>query len=169
MSRDWKGYSELIGLAAVVVSLVFVGMELRQSQRVAFAQMQATGFSNMIEVRANIMDHADIWQRGNSDAELTPTEAVIYQQMVLLENERIFHAIQQFEALGLEEYVPLDSAALAGFLYENPRARQVWQAHEARLEKYRGMVSPGSQFTSEWVQKIESAIAAIEQGLGQGD
>ena len=41
-SLDWKTYAELIGVAAIVPSLIFVGLELRQSQRIALAaQYQA--------------------------------------------------------------------------------------------------------------------------------
>jgi hypothetical protein len=41
-SIDWRVSAELVGLAAIVASLVFVGLELRQSQRIALvAQYQA--------------------------------------------------------------------------------------------------------------------------------
>ena len=32
---DWKGTAELIGIAAIVASLIFVGMQLRQEQAIA--------------------------------------------------------------------------------------------------------------------------------------
>jgi hypothetical protein len=35
--KDWKGVAELIGIAAIVASLLFVGLELRQSQQIAIA------------------------------------------------------------------------------------------------------------------------------------
>jgi hypothetical protein len=39
---DWKATAELIGIAAIVASLIFVGLELRQSHRIAIAsQYQA--------------------------------------------------------------------------------------------------------------------------------
>ena len=39
---DWRTSAELVGLAAIVVSLIFVGFELRQSQKIALAaQYQA--------------------------------------------------------------------------------------------------------------------------------
>ena len=41
-STNWKTYAELVGLAAIVASLVFVGLELRQSRQIALvAQYQA--------------------------------------------------------------------------------------------------------------------------------
>lgn len=39
---DWRTSAELVGLAAIVASLIFVGLELRQSQQIALAaQYQA--------------------------------------------------------------------------------------------------------------------------------
>ena len=41
-SEKWKSIVEVVGIAAIVASLVFVGLELRQSQRIAIAaQYQA--------------------------------------------------------------------------------------------------------------------------------
>ena len=34
---DWKSVAELVGIAAIVVSLVFVGLQLRQSHEIAIA------------------------------------------------------------------------------------------------------------------------------------
>jgi hypothetical protein len=37
MSIGWKEAAEIVGISAIVASLIFVGMELRQSQRIAIA------------------------------------------------------------------------------------------------------------------------------------
>ena len=37
IEANWKGIAELVGIAAIVASLVFVGLELRQSQMIAVA------------------------------------------------------------------------------------------------------------------------------------
>lgn len=40
--NNWKGTAELIGIAAIVVSLVFVGTQIRQDQDIALAQISLT-------------------------------------------------------------------------------------------------------------------------------
>jgi hypothetical protein len=50
-ARDWKGFAELIGIAAIVASLVFVGMELRQSQEIAIANQ----YQSRIELNLDFM------------------------------------------------------------------------------------------------------------------
>ena len=60
MSLEWKTFSELIGLAAIVVTLVFVGFELRQNTR-------AVESSATQEVHANF---ASWYESLQSDPEL---------------------------------------------------------------------------------------------------
>jgi len=36
-SDSWRATAEMIGIAAIVASLIFVGLELRQSQQIALA------------------------------------------------------------------------------------------------------------------------------------
>ena len=50
----WKNVSELLGMAAIIGSLVFVGMELRQSQQIAIAgqyQQRAESFVGQLYAR----------------------------------------------------------------------------------------------------------------------
>ena len=100
MNVDWKRYAELLGLAAVVVSLVFVGLELRQSQDVAEAEMAASNLGNATEIRNARIANAEIWTKGNSNEELTPLEKEIYAQLVYMTNDRFYYAIQQQKLWG---------------------------------------------------------------------
>ena len=47
-SRDWKSYAELIGIVAIVASLVFVGMQIRQDQVIARSELTSDSFQLMI-------------------------------------------------------------------------------------------------------------------------
>ena len=59
--REWL---EIIGIVAVVLSLVFVGIEIRQSGRAAIEESVGSDFGAMIEVEALVVDNADVWLRG---------------------------------------------------------------------------------------------------------
>ena len=54
---SWKEITELVGFAAVVASLVFVGVELRQSRQIAIAtqyqERMRTGFDFFVEMSEN--------------------------------------------------------------------------------------------------------------------
>jgi hypothetical protein len=69
--KDWLPIAELIGILAVVASLIFVGMELRQSR--AIARTEWTGFhtAEQIGLESLIADHIEIWQGGCLGTELS--------------------------------------------------------------------------------------------------
>jgi hypothetical protein len=166
MIVDWKSYAELLGMVAVVASLVFVGLELRQSQNVARAEMHANNLANVIDVRNARIANAEIWAKGNANGELTPIEELIYAQLVYMTNERFWYAIEQFKLLGLDEGPSADIAQFSAFLHENPRARSLWRLREDQLAKYRGIIDPNERFTPGWIAQVETAIAKFEREAG---
>jgi len=166
MKMDWKSYAELLGMSAVVASLVFVGLELRHSQNVARAEMHASNHANVIEVRNARIASAEIWTKGNTNEELTPQEEEIYAQLVYMTNDRFWFAIEQQQLLGLGEGSRADVAEFAAYLHENPRARRLWRSREDRLAKYRGMIDPNERYTPDWITRVESAIAVFELEAG---
>ena len=128
-SRNWKGVGELIGMAAIVASLIFVGLELRQSQQIALNELNFTTVSGFYETRNAINQYADVWVKGNSGEKLTREEAVIYTNLIRNVNT---HAIWTFRAqrrLGRPgNYMVHD---LAWFLYKYPEALKVWESYHA--------------------------------------
>ena len=51
--RNWKDFAELVGMAAIVASLIFVGYQLKQDRDIAIAEaFQARAFASAEHVRA---------------------------------------------------------------------------------------------------------------------
>jgi len=71
---DWL---QIVGLAAVVGSLVFVGLQLKQADNIAFAEVLESAAARGIEQRTLTAEHADTWQKACLGAELTSAEKVI--------------------------------------------------------------------------------------------
>jgi len=164
--KNWKSIAELLGITAVVASLVFVGLQLQQAQDIAIAEMNASGVANVVEENNAVMENVDVWMRGNADENLASAEEEIYLRMLTNMNNRFFFIVQQQERLGVGDKAVLDVAEFAGFLYENPGARRVWRAREERLGKYRGLIRPNEEVTSDWIELVESYIDIFEQRLG---
>jgi len=164
MARNWKEITELAGIVAIVVSLVFVGMQLQQTQAVAIAEMDANDLANQIEESNLMIENADVWVRGNADEELTPVESVIYERLIQITNNSFYSVIQQYIGLvGSEEIRETFIVEFAAFLYENPGARRVWRAREERLKHYKETVNPEDQVSSDWIELIESTIRSFEE------
>jgi hypothetical protein len=72
--HDWL---QVIGIAAVVASLLFVGLQIRQSDEIALAQVLEGVTARGVEERAMIAAHADTWQKACLGEQLTAKERVI--------------------------------------------------------------------------------------------
>ncbi len=77
--RDWL---EIVGIFAVVVSLLFVGLQMRQTQDIAIAEMDWNNMIAEMESRSAIYEYPDVWAKGNAGVTLTPSESVIYTTLI---------------------------------------------------------------------------------------
>ncbi len=154
---NWKEAVELIGMAAIVASLIFVGLELRQSQQIALNELNFTTVSGYYETRNAINQYADVWVKGNSGEKLTQEEAVIYTNLIRNVNT---HAIWNFRAqrrLGRSgEYSVHD---LAWFLYKYPEALKVWESYQADQ----------NEMTSTLMSESDQSAGVIFPGLVRAD
>lgn len=123
---DLKDIAELVGIAAIVASLVFVGVQLQQDRRFARAQAVAEMLENGLESRAHINHFAHVLAKGNSGTELSPAESMILRNIVQSEQDRVFlHNLREQMAGGTRLTTP--ELKFAAFLYQNPAARRAWE------------------------------------------
>ena len=72
--HDWL---QLVGMAAVVASLVFVGLQIKQSDEIAMVELLDNAANRNLELSALRANHADIWHKACSGEELSPSEKVV--------------------------------------------------------------------------------------------
>jgi hypothetical protein len=134
-TEGWKGTAELLGMAALVASLVFVGMELRQSQQVALNEAACTTASWYFETRAEVNENAEVWSKGNAGEQLSAAEFAIYENLVRNAYTNAFWNWVTQERVGLSGRP--GSADFSGFLFKYPPARKVWESLRAEEKLYR--------------------------------
>jgi len=125
---DWKTSAELVGIAAIVVSLIFLGLQLKQNQDIAVSEINASHHASLVELNNGIADHASVWFRGNTGLDLDQAEMVVYQR--LLDNLGEQHRIQwRHDRLFRTGFAGnTEEQEFAIFLHRNPGARDVWSA-----------------------------------------
>jgi len=74
----WKDIAELVGIAAIVVSLIFVGTQIRQDQDIAVAQIFADYDDTQIEWARLVGENKDVWVRGLKDEELSDADGASF-------------------------------------------------------------------------------------------
>jgi hypothetical protein len=141
MIDRWKTIAEFAGITGIIVSLVFVGLQLRQEQRVALAGHGINVAESFYEVLNGTIENAAVWMKGNAGVdELSPAETVIYDALIRKEFAFAFwttYAAQQLgdtRAIGVHDF--------AWFLHENPGARRTWNAWMKTEQDYREKLIP---------------------------
>ena len=118
--------TEFLGVAAVVLSLLFVGFELRQSRSIA----ESEGFQENHELTRSLSEliiaNADVWERGCMAEDLTAKEAIVFS--------RIVHSLIDFEwtrwtraSIGISNAPPrIGARPLARHIYNFPGIKASW-------------------------------------------
>jgi hypothetical protein len=128
--KSWKDTAELLGIAAIVASLVFVGFQLRQDREIALANSLAASEASFTAINALISDHAVVWSKGQKSEELSEAETVIMTRLVSTLHRRARYTAAMRRNLGKPGKAALRDLAIE--LYDNPGARRIW---ETRTEK----------------------------------
>lgn len=132
-NESWKDIAELIGITAIVASLIFVGMEMRQTQVIAKAtlyQMRSDSGQTISEafVFSDVLHNLPI----STDEELSQAERVTMyglQQMTFGHFENSHH-LYQLELLSDEQWAS-DRNQIMAIFQSAPRFRDGWRANRA--------------------------------------
>ena len=89
-SNNWKDFAELVGIAAIVASLVFVGVQLQQDQEIAEAQIHLGATANVAAITQSIADNQSVWRRGLVGEDLTPDERATFNAIARAIYQRHF-------------------------------------------------------------------------------
>ena len=140
-SISWKSIVALVGITAIVASLIFVGLQLRQEQRVASIEAGFHLVESFYEQRNGTIENAAVWARGNAGVEeLSSTEVVIYKALIRKEWAHAYWSSNAMRQLGIELSVEIHD--FAGFLHRNPGARRTWENWMAIEQEYRSKLIP---------------------------
>jgi len=138
----WKTIAEFAGITGIILSLVFVGLQLRQEQRVALAERGINVAQSFYEVHNGTIENAAVWVKGNAGVdELSPAETAIYDALI---RKQFTHAYwNSYAARQLGDTRAIGIHGFAAFLYENPGARRTWIAWMKTEQDYREKLLPG--------------------------
>ena len=126
MKVERKQVIEIVGIIAVVASLVFVGIELQQSQQELSNNRTLARVDLLNNVRSEISQYSEIWIKGNSGQDLTEAESVIYGNLIDNYWSQVSAVGQTARVLGRDVSTNFGIAEFVRFLSANPGARKYW-------------------------------------------
>ena len=160
--QDWKNLAELIGILAIVASLIFVGLQMKQAQEIAYSELDGALLSVQAETANLIASNSEIWVKGNAGGELTDQQAAVFLQLIGLINTRWFVEYRHAAQLGRTDVAETILHDWSAFLYQNPGARRVWQAREENLNKFRDILLPEGNKWTFWRDSINADLTRLD-------
>ncbi|MEP4147655.1 MAG: hypothetical protein ABJL54_10560 [Halioglobus sp.] len=159
--RNWL---ETVGMFSVVVSLIFVGQQIQQTQNIAIVEMRLNNMIAQIESRSGIYDYPGVWAKGNAGETLNPSESVVYAMQIRDFNTLQYYRFTNFASLTGQtpEELAAISADVSGFLFENPGARREWDALRAKFRRWREPHSPEG-YNSIFEEQVRAQLAVMDE------
>ena len=77
--KDWL---ETLGIVAVVGSLIFVGLQMKQDHKIATADSYAGVVDSTLYVAELIADRSELWRRGLDGGELSVDEQIEFNVVI---------------------------------------------------------------------------------------
>jgi hypothetical protein len=166
ITLKWKNLVEFLGAVSIVASLIFVGLQVRQSLQIGINETNLISLQSTISMRADINQNAATWAKGLSGDELNPVERVVFENLVTNVNDLAFFiSISQDQLIGTSK-INVVVSDFAIFLHNNPGARIVWEQREERLEKSREILLPITDEDDDsalgYVESVKAALKMLD-------
>jgi hypothetical protein len=120
-------------MAGIIASLIFVGMQLIQSQNIANADRFAEAISSKVAINDSIIENAPIFSKANNGEDLNESEILILTRVLDSLWGWSFFGEQASGLVG--GYSGGPTAGVAMFLFENPGVRREWIQLQEKREK----------------------------------
>ncbi|NOR36686.1 MAG: hypothetical protein GQ577_08060, partial [Woeseiaceae bacterium] len=140
--KKFNEIAELVGIVAIVASLIFVGLEMRQSQKIALAEIEANHVSASVEIQSLISDNSEVWTRGIANEELDDSDAAIFESMLVALSDRNWSLQYQMRLLDRHDYADAVVHQFAAYLHRRPGLRRALTEREANMKADRELVTP---------------------------
>jgi hypothetical protein len=97
---NWKNVAEFVGITAIVGSLIFVGLQMRQEQSIAIVDTYGSVVEGNGVALTLISAHPEIWQKGLEGDELSTADEIVFAGMVRAVMGHYLHMSIRFARIG---------------------------------------------------------------------
>ena len=151
-------------MSAIVASLIFVGLEMRQAREIAMSDGALANGANEIERYNAISANPEIWRRGSSGDDLTENEEVVFRSLMQIVEAAEFMEVARLRRVGAQDVADTLTADFSVFLFKNPGARRVWTETSEDKTKYRSLLVPGKVIIdADFADTVNSHLSKLDQ------
>lgn len=118
--QDWGAIGEMVGAIAIVISLFFVGLQIRDGNNAARATTTQAALDAEMVFQAALIRHADVWEKvvmgGDTSDGVETRQAIALYNMVMTLRDNQFQmrneGLLEYSEEGLRQVVILPSYEL---------------------------------------------------------
>ena len=156
--HDWL---QLVGMVAVVASLIFVGLQIKQSDEIAIVELLDSAADRKFQLNTLRASHADVWQKACLGGELSSSERVIASSIYFSFLQDNWNAWLRKSMTGYgsarPEYL---TDVVAANLHRYPGIKKIslsyvdWRTNNSDFD---------TEYTPIYLQAIRTRLAELEQ------
>lgn len=159
-SRNWKDTAELLGVVAIVLSLIFVGIQLQLDRNVSIVEARSELTGRVISLSEMVSSGGDLWQRGLENEELSSVDELRFIAMAGAVRSHFFTLWVRWSRIG-----PVDPnlapQSLAYALYAHPGLRRVIQS-QAQFRRDRDSAFGSPVVGTEFYALVDRYLAELD-------
>jgi len=167
-STNWRTVAESIGITAIVISLIFVGIQLRQDRDLAQVASFGSTADSANSLSELVQGDSDVWVRGLNGEELTDEELAVFMSMIRAVEARYMNFIIRWQASGNERFDPNTHARIfAYYIYMYPGLRRI-SSDEIKIGQHRSATFgrpangvPLYEMASPYLKQLDEAAPEI--------
>jgi len=154
-----------LGNVGVLAGIIFLILEIQQTNRIAEAELSRAVFENSGETRALLSTHPEIWAKGASGEPLNETEMAVFEVQIESQWARAASSTSQRRRLNPNSDPNIALHRLAWTLHKNPGARAYWEVLMDENEIWRNILITGER--DPYVGIVRSDLQKLDQELAK--
>ena len=155
--HDWL---QLVGIATIVASLIFVGLQLRQSEHAAVSDLSQSSVARGIEISTLTAEYSDVWLRACAGEELSPPEQFIANSIYFRYFQDNFNSWVRSSTTGIGFMPPsFFTDAFAANIHRYPGFKQMALSFTDWAE--RGSPSPDNPIVNGYREEVIRRMAEL--------
>lgn len=156
-SSNWKDIAELLGILAIIASLIFVGQQLRLDRQIAMGDAWLQYVDTQLSLSGLINQYSDLWIQGLDGNELSPADRLKFEE-IARSVEAGFASRFYRSAMGVRAgRADWEALKFAHEMYVHKGFRDSVLSH---WERWQGLIDGEPQFRNE----VKQFLAKFDSG-----
>ena len=159
---NWKVIVDIASSLAIVAGLIFVGLQMRQTQAISTAELQQEMIASQISLSEFVADNSDLLAKANAGDELSASEEIALDSLVRSHWGEAFFGQRRWAAVD-HPAVDAPVRAFAVFLHENPGAMRVWKLRQQKMVDARNQLDGNSGIQDAFDAQVDAYFSKLTQ------